>query len=74
VTKRINRQRLTSGAAVWQRSYWEHIIRTENELNSIREYIIYNPAKWEKDNENPNILGDHRREEGRTAVRPYRWQ
>ena len=32
---------------LWQRDYFEHIIRNENELNRIREYIINNPSKWE---------------------------
>jgi REP element-mobilizing transposase RayT len=41
---------------LWQRNYWEHIIRDENELNHIREYIINNPLKWESDDENPNRL------------------
>lgn len=31
----------------WQRNYYEHIIRNENELNRIREYIINNPVQWE---------------------------
>ncbi len=34
---------------VWQRNYWEHIVRDENELHRIRQYIINNPAKWETD-------------------------
>ncbi len=34
---------------VWQRNYYEHIIRNEQELNKIREYIINNPLKWELD-------------------------
>ncbi len=33
----------------WQRNYWEHIIRNENEYNRIAQYIINNPAKWEND-------------------------
>lgn len=37
---------------VWYRNYYEHIIRNENELNKIREYIINNPMKWESDDEN----------------------
>ncbi len=37
----------------WQRNYYEHIIRNENELNRIREYIINNPLKWEYDRDNP---------------------
>jgi len=35
---------------VWQRNYWEHIIRSQDELFDISEYIIYNPVKWRQDN------------------------
>ena len=49
VTKRINELRKTPGAPVWQRNYYEHIVRDENELNQIRQYIMDNPAKWETD-------------------------
>jgi len=38
---------------LWQRNYYEHVIRNENELNLIREYILNNPAKWAFDRENP---------------------
>ena len=34
---------------VWQRNYWEHIIRNETDMNQIREYIRNNPAQWEMD-------------------------
>jgi putative transposase len=34
---------------LWQRNYWEHIIRDEMELNRIREYIHTNPTQWEFD-------------------------
>jgi REP element-mobilizing transposase RayT len=34
---------------LWQRNYWEHIIRNENEYNQISQYIIDNPLKWEND-------------------------
>lgn len=34
---------------IWQRNYYEHIIRNEEELNKIRDYIINNPLKWELD-------------------------
>ena len=37
----------------WLRNYWERIIRNERELEAIREYILNNPAKWEKDKLNP---------------------
>jgi len=38
---------------LWQRNYYEHIIRNEGELNKIHEYIIRNPAIWDEDDENP---------------------
>jgi len=37
----------------WQRNYYERIIRNDNELNNIRQYIDDNPQKWEQDTENP---------------------
>ncbi|MEW6088305.1 MAG: transposase [bacterium] len=47
--KRINKLRQTPGVPVWQRNYYEHIIRNEIELNKIREYIINNPFNWQDD-------------------------
>jgi REP element-mobilizing transposase RayT len=54
VTKRVNDLRATSGARIWQRGYHEHIIRDEEELDRIREYITLNPQRWAEDHENPN--------------------
>ena len=39
---------------LWQRNYYEHVVRDENELNDIRKYIMDNPKKWDLDRENPN--------------------
>jgi hypothetical protein len=41
----------------WQRNYYEHIVRSEEELKRIREYIVTNPAKWAYDRENPAVSG-----------------
>ncbi|MEW5745929.1 MAG: transposase [Nitrospirota bacterium] len=38
---------------LWQRNYYEHIIRNNDELNRIREYIINNPSRWAEDENNP---------------------
>ena len=38
---------------VWQRNYYEHIIRNDKDLNNIRDYIVNNPMQWYKDEENP---------------------
>ena len=38
---------------LWQRNYYEHVIRNDEELRRIRRYIVENPAKWALDRENP---------------------
>jgi putative transposase len=40
---------------IWQKSFYDHIIRDEDDLNRIRQYICDNPSQWELDNLNPNI-------------------
>ena len=52
------------GYPLWQRNYYEHVIRNENELYRITEYIQNNPLKWDLDRENPlskNFNLDHDR-------------
>ncbi len=56
--KNINRIRGTPSAPVWQRNYYERVIRNENELAGIREYIRLNPLKWAFDHENPDKIAD----------------
>ena len=51
--RRINEQRGLSGVPVWQRNYYDRVIRNNGELNGIRQYIVNNPAQWEIDSENP---------------------
>jgi putative transposase len=45
-SRRINALHRTPGTAVWQRGYYEHIVRDENTLRRIRQYIAANPRKW----------------------------
>jgi putative transposase len=40
---------------LWQRNYWEHVIRNEQSLNDIAQYIINNPENWEMDKLRPSI-------------------
>jgi len=42
---------------LWQRNYYEHIIRNDESLNQIRQYILDNPAQWAMDRENPMNAG-----------------
>ncbi len=47
----------TTISNVWQRNYWEHIVRSEQELKRIQRYIQNNPAQWELDHLNPVVIG-----------------
>jgi REP element-mobilizing transposase RayT len=40
---------------LWQRNYYEHVIRNEDELNRFRHYIADNPANWQTDEENVRV-------------------
>lgn len=53
VTKRISELCGSPRTPVWQRNYFEHVIRNEQSLQRIRQYILDNPARWEFDQENP---------------------
>jgi REP element-mobilizing transposase RayT len=48
-TDRFNEMHGTPGAQLWQRDFYDHIIRNEDELNKIREYIRTNPLQWDTD-------------------------
>lgn len=41
---------------LWQRNYYERVIRNNRELNRVREYIVNNPLQWELDQENPGNM------------------
>ncbi len=55
-SKHINALRDTCGAHVWQRGYYDRVVRNERELQAIRQYIRQNPAHWPDDPENPSQL------------------
>ena len=44
----------------WQRSYYEHIVRDERELERVRIYIVGNPWDWMRDPENPALIAERR--------------
>ncbi|MGC3980762.1 MAG: hypothetical protein QM808_05830 [Steroidobacteraceae bacterium] len=54
---------------LWQRNYYEHVIRNGKSLCAIREYIVNNPAQWALDRENPDF--DASAMDGRDESRPY---
>ena len=53
-TKRIHLS--ASPVFSWQPRFYDHVIRNENSLNKIRQYIANNPLKWELDKDNPENL------------------
>jgi len=55
-TKRINEKNGTLGARLWQRNYFDRVIRNEKELDQVREYVFDNPEKWEIDGDNTEIF------------------
>jgi REP element-mobilizing transposase RayT len=48
-TRRTNAVRRTPAAPVWQRGYWESIVRNARHLEAVRRYIANNPLHWEQD-------------------------
>ena len=55
-TKRVNCAHGLPGRPLWQRNYFEHVVRSEESLTEIRQYIHDNPARWEFDKENPTAV------------------
>jgi len=53
---RINKLRGLMGVSVWQKSFYDRIIRNDFELGRIQEYILNNPANWGNDRDNPANL------------------
>lgn len=49
VTARYNRISNASQQPIWQRNYYEHVIRDADDLERIREYIKNNPKNWRND-------------------------
>jgi hypothetical protein len=43
---------ITPNPVLWQRNYYEHNIRNDDDLRCIREYICDNPLRWSHDREN----------------------
>lgn len=52
VTKQIRKQ--NNVYFLWQRSFYDHVIRDDVDFNRVREYIINNPKMWEYDENNPD--------------------
>jgi len=44
-------------ARLWQRGYFDHVVRDDRDLERIREYIATNPLRWALDRENPQRTG-----------------
>ena len=51
--RRINKMRESPGTPVWQRGFYDHVIRNQHELGRVRAYVMDNPRKWSEDVDNP---------------------
>ena len=60
-TKQINANLGCAGNKIWQRNYYERVLRGDDELNRAKEYILNNPLQWEMDRENPVVSGSEER-------------
>jgi len=49
----VNSIRETHGQPVWQRGFYDHVIRSEGSLHRICEYVANNPLQWKLDRDNP---------------------
>ena len=56
VTKRLWKFPALKETPIWQRNYWEHIIRNEQDLKNKSDYIESNPMLWDEDDENPHHI------------------
>ncbi|HUU27917.1 MAG TPA: transposase [archaeon] len=54
VTRRANKLCCSIKMHLWQRGYYEHVLRNDIDLNNIRKYISINPARWALDHEDPS--------------------
>lgn len=55
-SRRINEICSTPGAAVWQRNYYEHVIRNDDDYSRIAEYVANNPQRWVEDSLHPEFV------------------
>jgi putative transposase len=55
-TIHVNRLLNSRGSPLWQKSYFEHVIRSGEDLKNAQRYILENPLKWSLDEENPGWL------------------
>lgn len=59
-TKHLHNTRPELRIRLWQRNYYEHVVRSGQELETIRRYIWTNAERWAEDEENPMNLGKRR--------------
>jgi len=70
-SRRINEARGMRGVSLWQRNYWERVIRNEQELTGLREYIHNNQLQWELDKLHPAALAGAGLKPAPTTASPF---
>ena len=59
VSRHVSAGNLALVRPLWQRSYYERVIRNDTELKATRDYIETNPARWDTDPDNPRYRSHH---------------
>ena len=57
-TRRINEARRSPGSKIWQRSFYDHIVRSEADLQRIRQYVFDNPGNWNQGRGDSDSVGE----------------
>ena len=53
VTSEVRQRKVHQRTLIWQRGYYDHYIRDDEDLARVRRYIAENPSRWDDDAENP---------------------
>ena len=59
--RKINDMRTSPGTPIWQRGFYDHVVRDEGELDRVRTYVMANPRKWPEDADYPASWRGQRR-------------
>lgn len=55
-SRRVRESGLVAGGSIWQRGYYEHVLRNTREYVEATNYILLNPARWADDEDNPDTI------------------
>jgi putative transposase len=69
VTRRLRERYKRPELEVWHKKFHDHVVRDQEDLDRIREYIINNPAQWAEDRYNPDVIARAQAEKEKEAAK-----